>query len=321
MNDILFSILVPAYKSAFLKECIESILVQTYKQFELIIVDDASPEGIKSIVEQYDDSRIRFYRNESNYGAVDVVDNWNKCLEYATGNYVICMGDDDMLYPNSLEVYVHLINAYPDKEVYHGRTVIIDENGATISFLESRDAMESVYEHLLYRWDGRYQFIGDFVFKTEPLKRLGGFYKLPLAWASDDISVIRQACKGGIVNTNEYVFKYRSNSRTISTSGSPKIKFDAICKEYEWYQVFLKERNVLEAKDLICYDLVLKKVEPYFLKKKLNVIIEDIAISYLNFFSWLLNASKYNLSPQMIVYALIMAFVYRKKNKFKREAF
>lgn len=319
MIDILFSILVPAYKSAYLKECIDSVLAQTYKNFELIIVDDASPEDIKSIVEQYGDSRIKFYRNEKNCGAINVVDNWNKCLSYATGDFVICMGDDDMLYPNCLEVYNQLITTYPDKNVYHGRTEIIDEHGNTISFLETRDPVESVYEHLLYRWNGRYQFIGDFVFKTEPLKCLGGFFKLPLAWASDDISVIRQAGKGGIVNTNEYVFKYRSNSCTISTSGSPQIKFDAICKEYVWYQDFLKERNVVEEKDLICYDLVLKKLEPYFLKKKLNVIIEDVAGSYLNFFSWLFNASKYNLSPQMIVYALIMAFVDRKKNEFKRK--
>ena len=317
MNNIRFSILVPAYKSTYLKECIESILAQTYKNLELIIVDDASPEDIKSIVNQCDDSRISFYRNEQNCGAVNVVDNWNKCLEYAKGDYVICMGDDDMLYPNCLEVYNQLIFAYPDKDVYHGRTEIIDEKGAPISFLEPRDPIESIYEHIFYRWNGRSQFIGDFVFKTESLKRLGGFFKLPLAWASDDITVIRQAYKGYIINTNEYVFKYRSNSRTISTSGSAKIKFDAICKEYVWYKDFLKRRNLIETKDYMFYDLVLKKVEPYFLKKKLNEIIDDIAGSYQNFFLWFSNASNYNLSRKMIIYALIMAFVKRKKYSYK----
>lgn len=59
-----FSITIPAYKTAYLKECIESILAQTYTNFELIIVNDASPEDLTSIVHSFDDSRIRYYINE-----------------------------------------------------------------------------------------------------------------------------------------------------------------------------------------------------------------------------------------------------------------
>ena len=56
-----FSVTIPTYKSAFLSECIDSVLSQTYKHFELIIVDDCSPEDIKSIVDSYSDIRIRYY--------------------------------------------------------------------------------------------------------------------------------------------------------------------------------------------------------------------------------------------------------------------
>ena len=98
-----FSITIPAYKAKYLNECIDSILAQTYKDFELVIVNDASPEDLDSIVNQYIDSRIRYYVNEKNCGAINVVDNWNKCLEYAKGEFIICMGDDDKLMPNCLE--------------------------------------------------------------------------------------------------------------------------------------------------------------------------------------------------------------------------
>lgn len=54
-----FTIAIPAYKRTFLKECIDSILAQTYKDFELIIINDASPEDLDSVVECYKDSRIR----------------------------------------------------------------------------------------------------------------------------------------------------------------------------------------------------------------------------------------------------------------------
>lgn len=56
-----FSITIPAYKAKFLKECIDSILSQTYNDFELIIVNDASPEYLDSIINGYSDSRIRYY--------------------------------------------------------------------------------------------------------------------------------------------------------------------------------------------------------------------------------------------------------------------
>lgn len=59
-----FSITIPAFKAKFLKECIDSVLSQTYKNFEVIIVNDASPEDLTSIVNQYDDPRIRYFINE-----------------------------------------------------------------------------------------------------------------------------------------------------------------------------------------------------------------------------------------------------------------
>ena len=83
------SILIPAFKIAYLRKCLDSICKQSYNNWEVVVVDDCSPEDIKSIVFGYNDNRIFYYRNEHNYGAVNVVDNWNKCLEYATGDYCI----------------------------------------------------------------------------------------------------------------------------------------------------------------------------------------------------------------------------------------
>ena len=85
-SDIKFSVTVPAYKAQFLAECIDSILTQTYKNFELIIVNDASPQDLDCIVSKYDDPRIRYYKNEVGFGAEHGVGNWNKCLEYTTGD-------------------------------------------------------------------------------------------------------------------------------------------------------------------------------------------------------------------------------------------
>ena len=73
MNQILFSITIPAYKRAFLQECIQSVLTQTYADFELVIVNDHSPEDLDEIVNGFHDERIRYYKNEMGFGAEHVV--------------------------------------------------------------------------------------------------------------------------------------------------------------------------------------------------------------------------------------------------------
>ena len=85
-NKIKFSITIPAYKDKYLKETIDSVLAQTYTHFEVVIVNDASPYDLDSIVSQYTDPRIRYFKNEKNCGARNVVDNWNICLSHATGD-------------------------------------------------------------------------------------------------------------------------------------------------------------------------------------------------------------------------------------------
>ncbi|MFP3467945.1 glycosyltransferase family 2 protein, partial [Leifsonia sp. SIMBA_070] len=80
-----YSIGIPAFKGRYLSECINSILSQTFTDFELIVVNDCSPDGIFEIVNGFNDPRISYYENEVNTGAENVIDNWNKCLNFAKG--------------------------------------------------------------------------------------------------------------------------------------------------------------------------------------------------------------------------------------------
>lgn len=228
-----FSITIPAYKQKYLYEAIESCLAQTYKDFELIIVDDASPEDLKSVVDRCQDSRIRYYRNEKNCGALHVVDNWNICLGYTKGDYVICMGDDDRLLPNCLEEYSKLIDKYPDLDIYHGMTEIIDENGNVTNMQEARPEREGMYSMISGRLrNSRLQYIGDWLFKRTALEQLNGYVNMPMAWGSDDLTAYTIAKNKGVANTQIPVFQYRISSLTISNSGhyreKAKIQFDVL---------------------------------------------------------------------------------------------
>ena len=236
-----FSILIPAYKKAFLQEAIESVLRQTYFDFELVIVNDCSPEDLDRVVELFTDERIRYYKNSFNYGAKDVVDNWNKCLGLARGKYVICMGDDDRLLPDCLMHYYQYIQDYPDLNVYHIRTEVINEEGVVVDLQESRPRYETVYSMLWHRLaKHRIQFIGDFLFNKDFLIQQGGFYKLPYACYSDDISAYLAAQERGIINVNLPGFQYRRTSQTISNTQNLKEVIVSIQSAVEWMKSFLQ---------------------------------------------------------------------------------
>lgn len=305
---MLFSVTIPAYKKQYLKECIDSILAQTYTDFELIIVNDASPEDLDSIVNCYSDDRLRYYKNGKNCGAINVVDNWNKCLEYSKGDYIICMGDDDRLQPNCLEVYSALIDKYPGLGVYHAWTELIDENSDFLNVTAARCEYESVYSLIWHQWNGRnQQFIGDFLFDTRLLKKNGGFYKLPLAWASDDISACIAASYKGIANTQAPCFSYRVNSQTITNSGNALIKMDAILKEMDWYNTFLQREPVsqLDKKYWVC---IKRQYEHHFEQKRGIIISGDLRQhSIVSIFRWWRQRKKYGLSNKILLYAICLA--------------
>lgn len=291
-----FSVTIPAFKSQFLKEAIESVVNQTYQDWELIIVDDCSPEDLRSIVLPFlKDNRISYYRNEKNCGAVNVVDNWNICLNYCTGNYVICMGDDDRLLPICMEVLIKLMNNYPNLNVYHLQTEIIDEKGLTIEELNTRPEKEGALSMITRRWEGDKQFIGDFCYRREHLISVGGYYFIPFAWGSDDITAFRAALLSGIANTQKTVFQYRENRYSISLSKNDREKVDSVLLQREWYcNTFSK---------LLPYPETALKLMFVFTEKLIFYhILNDMKQRGLcGYIFWSRNARKYELSQYKLL--------------------
>lgn len=124
------SVLIPTYNYAhFLDETIGSVLNQTFTDFELIIVDNQSTDNTDEVVAKYlSDKRISYYKNEKNLG---LTGNWNKCLEYATGEYLKFLCADDKFHPQMLEKFTAVMDAHPnvslvtcDKEVFHAKSFI-----------------------------------------------------------------------------------------------------------------------------------------------------------------------------------------------------
>lgn len=302
---IKFSILIPSYKANYLSEALNSCLQQTYQNFEVIVVDDASPENLGVIVKPFlSDKRVRYYRNKENCGAKDVVDNWNICLEYCSGDYLICMGDDDRLLPCCLDEYAKLIEKFPGIGLLHGWTELIDENGDFLLMQQPRPLFEGPMSVCWNRWNGRgLQYIGDWCFNVKLLRQDGGFYKLPLAWGSDDISAVRAASHNGVANTQKLCFQYRQNRYTISKSGNFDLKMDSIMQEMKWYKSFLSSYIPKEDIEMKFKQNIINEIDQVYRVKFKQLLISDMSTSPFRIFHWLNKRKLYNLSIPRILYA------------------
>ena len=106
------SILFPVYNTApFLKEAVDSMLSQTFTDFELIVLNDCSPDNAEEIMDTYNDSRIVRYRGETNVGLGSVL---NVGISMARGEYIARMDSDDISLPNRLQFQVEYLDTHPE---------------------------------------------------------------------------------------------------------------------------------------------------------------------------------------------------------------
>ena len=215
MADI--SIVLPAYKGRFLREAIASILSQTHRDFELVVVDDCSPESLKAVVDGFHDERLSYHRNEANIGGRDLVAAWQRALSFAHGEWVVLAGDDDVYEPRFLEEMVRLAEKYPQVDLVHCRQRIIDGEGRVQEIAPAKRELESAIELAYMRLvRGARQYVPDFMFRRSRLEEIGGFVTFPKAWYSDDATWMLMAANG-CANCNEPLYSFRMSGLNISS--------------------------------------------------------------------------------------------------------
>lgn len=126
------SVLMPVYNSGpFLKAAIESVLAQTYLDFEFIIINDGSTDESKQVIKSFTDDRIRYIENENNIG---IIKSRNKGLQLAQGVYIANMDSDDISLPTRLEKQIHYLEQHPEVSILATKLILINENDIEIGF-------------------------------------------------------------------------------------------------------------------------------------------------------------------------------------------
>ena len=129
MNTPFFTVLMPAYNAApFLREAVDSVLAQTFTNFEFLIIDDGSTDETAAILKTYADSRIRICRQE-NAGVTGAL---NAGIYLSKGKYIARFDADDICYPFRLQVQYDYFLAHPECVLLGSAADYIDEEGADL---------------------------------------------------------------------------------------------------------------------------------------------------------------------------------------------
>jgi glycosyltransferase involved in cell wall biosynthesis len=125
-----FSIIIPAYNNAeFLVETIRSCLNQTFPNFELIVVNDASPDNTDEIMRTFDDHRIKYLIHKKNKGLSAAR---NTGIRASTGEYIALLDGDDIFHPKKLEIHYDFLEQHPEIGVTYNPRFELNHSSTTI---------------------------------------------------------------------------------------------------------------------------------------------------------------------------------------------
>ncbi len=264
MDDIKVSVCIPVYNTQnYIQGTIESILNQTFKDFELIISDNNSTDKTVEKIKEFKDDRIKIIQNKINVG---MVKNWNILLENSRGEYIQFVCADDILEKDCLERKVEVLNKNKDMSLVFSSTKIIDKNGKCLLVrkLGNKDKIFNgqKFGKKSFRCRNIYGEPSNVMFKRNISKEIGIFNE-KLSYTPDWEYWIRLSKKGKV----GYINQALSNFRIIPTSGT---------------SYFLKNKKIMKNDDVIFIESVKnnygKKINAYdiFIHKLIGTIILHI---------------------------------------------
>ena len=217
----LVSIVMPVYNAGlFLREALDSVLAQTYQNFELICVDDGSKDNSLSILRQYAacDKRIKVYQNRKNKGVSKTA---NLAISKIKGDYLARMDADDVMLTARLEKQVSYLQKHPGVVVLGGQCQLINENGEMIGQKKFPCTNEEIYQMMYQAMPIQQPTI---MVNLKLLPENFHWYQRGTNTAEEVDLLFRLFNFGQCANLADFVLEYRIHSQNLSLK-QPKKTF------------------------------------------------------------------------------------------------
>ena len=255
----------------YLSEAIESILNQSYRDFEFLIIDDASTDCSKDIIKGYQDPRIRLVENDKNIGLTKTL---NKGLALSKTEFIARLDADDVSHSHRLEMQVKYLDRHQDISILGTQIRVVDQNGKVLAGKEHHRP-ESEIATTWYLLFGNPFVHSSVMFRRKVIcESLGGYDEIYRYNQDFELwSRLLVDHKGG--NVNQVLVDFRSNPNSITRQRTP-----AMVKT--WKKTF--ENNVLIQKSNILRILKNERIAllwPY-LWTKMNQPADEVGIVSVN---------------------------------------
>lgn len=215
-------IIITFNRAKLLRGAIGAILNQTFRDFELIIVDNFSEDDTESIVKSFDDKRIRYFKNANN-GILAI--NLNYGMKKAGGDYIAFCDSDDLWMPDKLEKQVEYLEKYPEYCLVYSNANIVDENDVKHGLLLDKKDLKNgkIFEELV-----EYNFIPicTVLMRREIIDNVGFFNESQSVRPGEDYEyLLRAALRYKIGVMEEPLAMYREHSGMMSRKiNFPKVR-------------------------------------------------------------------------------------------------
>jgi glycosyltransferase involved in cell wall biosynthesis len=223
------SVIIPCYNQArFLSEAIESVLDQTYRRFEVIVVDDGSSDNTSEVAARY--PSVRCYRQQ-NQGLAAAR---NRGLSQSTGDYLVFLDADDRLLPEALETGVVCLSSHPECAFAYGHIRLISSDGSPLASPRQAAVVNEHYRTLLsrnYIWTP-----GVAMYRRAVFHSVAGFNPLVNAAADYDLN-IRIARDFPIYCHDKAVLEYRTHGSNMSGNPELMLRHAVTARRLQWKYV------------------------------------------------------------------------------------
>ena len=238
-TPIKVTVLMSVYNGEkFLREAIDSILIQSYPDFEFLIIDDSSTDRTPEIIRSYQDPRIKIIRNSENLGLTKSL---NKGLSLAQGEYIARMDADDISYPNRLDEQIYYLDCNPDVAMVGTGRENIDEDGKVIGIVIPPNVVS--FECLI---EGNQFQHSSVMFRKEIVLKEGGY--CPFMQCCQDYHLwLKLSRNYPLHNIPEVLSKLRIQKESVSNK---KVHESALSHIFA-----IRISKKLMQEDDICYDM------------------------------------------------------------------
>lgn len=210
MKNPKVTVLMSVYNGEkYLREAVDSILEQTFKDFEFLIVNDGSTDKTAEILKSYQDPRIKIINNEKNIGLTKSL---NKGLKVAKGEYIARQDADDISLPERLKKEVEFLEQNINVGLVGTDYLFINEKGKMVHIVKCLNGSKELKEKLL---EGNQFGHGSVMLRRECIYRVGA-YREEFKFSQDYDFCLRIAEVYDVANISEPLYKWRINIKSIS---------------------------------------------------------------------------------------------------------